>query len=133
MAQLKDTTINGSLNVTGQLTADGVNIVGKINQILQVINQSDYTKLEFPGGFKLYCGISSVSSTTDPAGIYSVNLVFDEPFSNADYIFLVTDYLQTAGAQKYSTCYPYYQKTKSNIYVGSIVKSCKFSWIAFGR
>ena len=125
--------MNGSLNVTGQLTADDVNVVEIINEILQVINQSDYTKLKFPGGFKLYCGLSTVASTGDPNGIYSVNIVFDEPFSDANYLFFVTDYLQTAGAQKYSTCYPYYQKTKSNIYVGSIVKSCKFSWLAIGK
>lgn len=48
MADLKDTTISGSFNVTEQVTVDGVNIVEKIDQILQVINQSDYTKLEFP-------------------------------------------------------------------------------------
>lgn len=134
MAQLRDTKISGKFTLT-----DNDTTIDDVQEYLQlmnsVLNQNEAGKLILPGGIKIFWGVGTCASYTDPANVYSVKITFPEPFSTAEsYAFFSTAYMNTAnsGHATSQLTATYYQRTNSSLHVGSGTKSAKFNWLAIG-
>lgn len=82
----------------------------------------------------MFWGEATTASSKDPNGMYSVQVIFPEKFSDNSYFCVSTlKLLQANTNPKWDTAVNYYGRTKEYMWIGSSEHTnTTFSWFAIG-
>ena len=94
--------------------------------------QTETGKFILPNGLKIFWGRGKTPYAIDPAGVYSVHVIFPETFSNEDYFFTCTEFVSAVEDQKRDKVFNYYSRSNSGTYVGCTYPARTFYWLAIG-